>query len=141
MSNRAEGCGQWLSTNTKRTKTQSSTLPGGKAKNKKKKRLLNFASRSNQGQNGGLNLQVSCSPLSPRTVRKLQNAKQSKLDRFFKAEGKSNSNGCAKDNKAASNREGSLEDLEKLKRVKIPVKRQREDSSSGIKRLICQLDH
>lgn len=106
MSKRAEGCGQWLSAKTQKTTTQLAQLRGGKTK--KKKGLLNFASR---GQSGGLNIHVSCSPLSPRTRKKLKNAKQSKLDMFFKEEPRPNVS--ANDNRV------------------VPVKRQREDSSSG----------
>ncbi len=117
MSKRAEGCGQWLSAKSQTTKTQ---LAGGKAK--KKKGLLNFASR---GHSGGLNIHVSCSPLSPGTRKKLKNAKQSKIDKFFKGDPRPNV--PVNDNIAASKRAGLLEE----KRTKVPVKRQREHCSSG----------
>ncbi|KAL9964632.1 hypothetical protein ACROYT_G028299 [Oculina patagonica] len=117
MSKRAEGCGQWLSAKSQTTKTQ---LAGGKAK--KKKGLLNFASR---GHSGGLNIHVSCSPLSPGTRKKLKNAKQSKIDKFFKEDPRPNV--PVNDNRAASKRAGLLEE----KRTKVPVKRQREHCSSG----------
>ena len=121
MSNRAEGCGQWLSANTKRRETKLAPLQGGKTKKtKKKKNFSNLAPRPI--------IQISNSPLSPRTVKKLRNAKQTKLNRFFKADGRPNSNGCLKNNSAAPNRE---DDLEK-NQVKIPVKRHRDNSSSGI---------
>ena len=121
MSNRAEGCGQWLSANTKRRETKLAPLQGAKTKKtKRKKNFSNLAPRPI--------VQISSSPLSPRTVKKLRNAKQTKLNRFFKADGRPNSNGCLKNNSAASNRE---DDLEK-KQVKIPVKRHRDNSSSGI---------
>ena len=118
MSNREEGCGQWLSANTKRRETKLAPLQGGKTK--KKKNFSTLAPRPIA--------QISSSPLSPRTVKKLRNAKQTKLNRFFNADGRPNSNGCLKNNSAASNRE---DDLEK-KQVKIPVKRHRDNSSSGI---------
>lgn len=116
MSNRAEGCGQWLS--SKRTTTQLAPLPDATTK-KKKKGLLNFATRSNRGENGGVNVQVSCSPLSPRARKKLQNAKQSKLDMFFKAEARP----CGSTNDTTVTSEE--------KRIKIPLKRHRDDSSSS----------
>ena len=117
MSNRAEGCGQWLS--SKRTTTQVAPLLGATTK-KKKKGLLNFATRSiNRGENGGLNVQVSCSPLSPKARKKLQNAKQSKLDMFFKAEARP----CGSTNDTTV--------VSEEKRIKIPLKRHRDDSSSS----------
>lgn len=121
MSNRAEGCGQWLSANTKRRETKLAPLQGRKTKKTKNKHnFSNLAPRPS--------VQISSSPLSPRTVKKLRNAKQTKLNRFFKADGRPNSNGCLKNNSAASNREDELE----KKQVKIPMKRHRDNSSSGI---------
>ena len=123
MSKRAEGCGQWLSAKEKRTTSHVAQLPGGKAK--KKKGFLKFASRG--GQSGGLNIHISCSPLSPRTKKKLKNAKQSKIDNYFN--GELGPNGSTNDNRVAtaSKRAGSQDE----KRTKVPIKRQREDSSSG----------
>ena len=121
MSNRAEGCGQWLSTKTKRATTQLAPIRTEKAK--KKKGLLNFARKL---PTSGLNVHVSCSPLSPRTRKKLKTAKQSKIDTFFKA--RALPNGSANNDKAKSKNETLLAD----KRIKVPVKRHRdEDSSSG----------
>ena len=123
MSNRAEGCGQWLSAKAKRATTQ--VAPTRTEKAKKKNSLLNFASKL---PISGLNIHVSCSPLSPRTRKKLKSAKQSKIDAFFKD--KTLSNGSANSIKVKSKGEGLLED----KRIKVPVKRHRdEDSSSGKK--------
>ena len=124
MSNRAEGCGQWLSANSKRATTQVVAIRSKKEK-KKKKGLLNFASKL---PTSGLNMYVSCSPLSPRTRKKLKNAKQSKIDAFFKE--KVLPNGSANNNKVKlkGDHEGSLEG----KLIKVPMKRHRdEDSSSG----------
>ena len=121
MSNRAEGCGQWLSAKAKRATTQVASIRTQKAK--KKKGLLNFASKL---PTSGLNVHVSSSPLSPRTRKKLKSAKQSKIDTFFK--NKVLPNGPANNNKVKSKGEGLLEN----NRIKIPVKRHRdEDSSSG----------
>lgn len=123
MSKRAEGCGQWLSAKAKRATTQIAPIRTEKAK--KKKGLLNFASKVPTGS-GGLNIHVSCSPLSPRTRKKLKNAKQCKIDTFFKEKGRPS--GSVNDDKVKSKGEGLLED----KRIKVPVKRHRdEDSSSG----------
>lgn len=121
MSNRAEGCGQWLSAKAKRAATQ--VAPTRTEKAKKKKSLLNFASKL---PTSGLNIHVSCSPLSPRTRKKLKSSKQSKIDAFFKA--KTLPNGPANNIIVKSKGEGLLEE----KRIKVPVKRHRdEDSSSG----------
>lgn len=120
MSERAEGCGQWLSAKTKRTATQLASLVGGKSK--KKKGLLNFPSRERRGT---LSIHVSCSPLSPRTRKNLKSAKQSKLDSYFKV--KPLPNVSTSGNCVASKREGLLEE----KRTKVPIKRHREYSSSG----------
>ena len=122
MSERAEGCGQWLSAKAKRTATQLAPLVGGKAK--KKKGLLNFASRE---RSGTLNIHVSCSPLSPRTRKNLKNAKQSKLDSYFKR--KPLPNVSTSYNRVASKIEGLLEE----KRTKVPIKRHRKYSLSGKK--------
>lgn len=129
MSNRAEGCGQWLSAKAKRATTQVVALRAKKEK-KKKKGLLNFASKV---KTSGLNMYVSSSPLSPRTRKKLKNAKQSKIDDFFKE--KVLPNGSASNNKVKLKGEGSLEG----KLIKVPVKRHRdEDSSSGKDQALSQ---
>ena len=118
MSNRAEGCGQWLSAKAKRATTQVAPTRAERAK--KKKGLLNFASKL---PTSGLNIHVSCSPLSPRTRKKLKNAKQSKIDAFFKVF----PNGSANNVKVKSKGEGLLED----KRIKVVVKRHRDEDSSS----------
>lgn len=129
MSNRAEGCGQWLSAKAKRATTQVVALRAKKEK-KKKKGLLNFASKV---PTSGLNMYLSSSPLSPRTRKKLKNAKQSKIDDFFKE--KVLPNGSASNNKVKLKGEGSLEG----KLIKVPVKRHRdEDSSSGKDQALSQ---
>ena len=120
MSNRAEGCGQWLSAKAKRATTQVAPTRAERAK--KKKGLLNFARKL---PTSGLNIHVSCSPLSPRTRKKLKNAKQSKIDAFFK--GKTLPNGSANNVKVKSKGEGLLEN----KRIKVAVKRRRDEDSSS----------
>ena len=80
MSKRAEGCGQWLSTKEK--------LPRGDPKKGRRKdrlkRLWKPLIARRRNKYGG-NILVSTSPLSPRTKKKLENAKQAKLSRFYES--------------------------------------------------------
>ena len=81
MSSRAEGCGLWLSTKEKRS-TQLPLQKSGKAKKSKQKFLLRASSK----RSNGLDIRVSSSPLSPRSRKKLQNAKQTKINKYFGSE-------------------------------------------------------
>lgn len=118
MASRAEGCGQWLSTKNKRT-TKLPPQAGGKGKKSKHKGLLNFA--TSVKRSAGLNIQVSCSPLSPRSRKKLINAKQSKINTFFTTEARWNGSKRDKNVEAGSEMDSDLEG----KRARISVKRHR----------------
>ena len=123
---RAEGCGQWLSAKNKRP-TKLPLQAGGKGKKIKHRTLLNFA--TSMKRNGGLDIQVSCSPLSPRTRQKLKNAKQSKINKYFEPAALTDDSKNDKNKGFASKTESLLEG----KQTRISVKRIRhhEDPSFG----------
>lgn len=118
MSSRTEGCGQWLTARDKRTAKPSL---GKKVTKPKNKALLQYANHAQRI--GVLNVKVSCSPLSPRTRKKLKTAKQSKINSYF---GK-------KPPAVTSKRDTNLEFVSESaarpkleeKQTKIPIKRQR----------------
>ena len=116
---RAEGCGQWLSTKNERTTKLTLRTGGGKGKKIKHKTLLNFATSIKR--NGGRDIQVSCSPLSPRTKKKLKNAKQSKINKYFAPEVLRNDSKCDKNVGFFSKKDSLLEG----KQARISVKRLR----------------
>ena len=123
MSNRTEGCGQWLTARDKRTAKPSLGKKGTKPMNKALLQYANYAQRL-----GVLNVKVSCSPLSPRTRKKLKTAKQSKINSYF----------TTKPSAITSKRDTNLKfvsesaatsNLEE-KQTKIPIKRQRHNGYS-----------
>ena len=134
MFSRAEGCGQWLTSKDRRL-TQLPPRKGGKGKNAKHKVLVNFAT-SVKRSSSGLDVQVSSSPLSPRTREKLKNAKQSKINKYFSSEARSNVSKRDKKLKDVWGKEGCSEE----KRAKIAVKRQRNENFSDIGKLVsCKM--
>ena len=129
---RAEGCGQWLSAKNKRP-TKLPLQTGGKGKKIKHKALLNFA--TSKKRNGGLDIQVSCSPLSPRTRNKLKNAKQSKINKYFEPAALTNDSKSDKNKGFASKTESLLAG----KQTRISVKRLRHDQDQSFGGKIYQL--
>lgn len=121
MSKRAEGCGQWLSAKDKRSPKPTPQPSGGNGRKRQHRALLSFATRVKRDE-GGLNIQVSCSPLSPRTREKLKNAKQSKISNYFTSDVRTND---SKGNKGLSCARNVESRLDEGKQTKITVKRQR----------------
>ncbi|XP_029184308.2 uncharacterized protein LOC114952513 [Acropora millepora] len=121
MSNRTEGCGQWLTARDKRSAKASLAKKGTKPMNKALLQYANHAQRL-----GALNVKVSCSPLSPRTRKKLKTAKQSNINSYFTTKppavtSKSDTNLKFVSESAATSK---LEE----KQTKIPIKRQRNNA-------------
>ena len=119
MSSRAEGCGLWLSTKEKRS-TQLPLQKSGKAKKSKQKFLLRASCN-------GLDIRVSSSPLSPRSRKKLQNAKQTKINKYFRSETYSKDSRRGNILEGVSERAGCFEG--KLL-AKISVKRKQKENTS-----------
>ena len=121
MSSRTEGCGQWLTARDKRT---AKPQLGKKGTKPKKKALLQYANHVQQL--GVLDVKVSCSPLSPRTRKKLKTAKQCKINSYF----------TTKPTTVPSKRDTNLKFVSELavrskleeKQTKIPIKRQRHNA-------------
>ena len=128
MSSRAEGCGLWLSTKEKRS-TQLPLQKSEKAKKSKQKFLLRASSK----RSNGLDIRVSSSPLSPRSRKKLQNAKQTKINKYFGSETYSKDSRRGKILEGVSERAGCFEG--KLL-AKISVKRKQKENTSGTGKLI-----
>ena len=122
MSSRAEGCGLWLSTKEKRS-TQLPLQKSGKAKKSKQKFLLCASSK----RSNGLDIRVSSSPLSPRSRKKLQNAKQTKINKYFGSETYSKDSRRGNILEGVSERAGCFEG--KLL-AKISVKRKQKENTS-----------
>ena len=133
MSSRAEGCGLWLSTKEKRS-TQLPLQKSGKAKKSKQKFLLRASSK----RSNGLDIRVSSSPLSPRSRKKLQNAKQTKINKYFGSETYSKDSRRGKILEGVSERAGCFKG--KLP-AKISVKRKQKENASDTGKLIrCEND-
>ena len=128
MSSRAEGCGLWLSTKEKRS-TQLPLQKSGKAKKSKQKFLL----RASAKRSNGLNIRVSSSPLSPRSRKKLQNAKQTKIYKYFGSETYSKDSRRGKILEGVSERASCFEG--KLP-AKISVKRKQKENTPDTGKLI-----
>ena len=128
MSSRAEGCGLWLSTKEKRS-TQLPLQKSGKAKKSKQKFLLRASSK----RSNGLDIRVSSSPLSPRSRKKLQNAKQTKINKYFRSETYSKDSRRGNILEGVSERAGCFEG--KLL-AKISVKRKQKENTSDTGKLI-----
>lgn len=128
MSSRAEGCGLWLSTKEKRS-TQVPLQKSGKATKSKQKFLL----RSSASRSNGLDIRVSSSPLSPRSRKKLQNAKQTKINKYFGSETYSKDSRRGKILEGVSELAGCFEG--KLP-TKISVKRKQKENTSDAGKLI-----
>lgn len=128
MSSRAEGCGLWLSTKEKRS-TQLPLQKSGKAKKSKQKFLLRASSK----RSNGLDIRVSSSPLSPRSRKKLQNAKQTKINKYFGSETYSKDSRRGNILEGVSERAGCFEG--KLL-AKISVKRKQKENTSDTGKLI-----
>ena len=128
MSSRAEGCGLWLSTKEKRS-IQLPLQKSGKAKKSKQKFLLRASSK----RSNGLDIRVSSSPLSPRSRKKLQNAKQTKINKYFGSETYSKDSRRGKILEGVSERAGCF--TGKLP-AKISVKRKQKENTSDTGKLI-----
>lgn len=128
MWSRAEGCGLWLSTKEKRS-TQLPLQKSGKAKKSKQKFLLRASSK----RSNGLDIRVSSSPLSPRSRKKLQNAKQTKINKYFRSETYSKDSRRGNILEGVSERAGCFEG--KLL-AKISVKRKQKENTSDTGKLI-----
>lgn len=128
MSCRAEGCGLWLSTKEKRS-TQLPLQKSGKAEKSKQKFLL----RASAKRSNGLDIRVSSSPLSPRSRKKLQSAKQTKINKYFRSETYSKDSRRGKILEGVSERAGCFKG--KLP-AKISVKRKQKENTSDTGKLI-----
>lgn len=130
MSSRAEGCGLWLPTKEKRS-TQLPLQKSGKAKKSKQKFLL----RASGKRSNGLDIRVSNSPLSPRSRKKLQNAKQTKINKYFGSETYSKDSRRGKILEGVSERAGCFGFEGKLP-AKISVKRKQKENTPHTGKLI-----
>ena len=131
MSSRAEGCGLWLSTKEKRS-TQLPLQKSGKAKKSKQKFLL----RASAKRSNGLDIRVSSSPLSPRSRKKLQNAKQTKINKYFGSETYSKDSRRGKILEGVSERAGCFKRFKGKLPAKISVKRKQKENASDTGKLI-----